>query len=348
MSTTDNPLEDMVVVRLNADMFPISQFEREAYQRYGIHPRRVDKLDAAAIEDIAACDGLCVVSESLPAELIDRLTRCRVISRLGAGTDKIDCRCATRHGILVTNVPDFCAEEQADHVMALLLAVARKLPEMRTKMLAGHWGDSRAACRSLHRLSGRVLGLVGWGWSAKAVARRANGFGLRVIACRQSQSGQDADARQLGVEMTDLATLLSSSDYVSLHLPLTDQTRQMFTAERFASMRAGAIFINTARGGLVDEVALAASLGAGHLAGAGLDTFQDINVHVSTAERPPEHPLLELDNVVFTPHVAGFSEESARDVGYGAIENLAAVLSGRWPTRSHIVNHGVQPRFPLD
>lgn len=346
MAYQPGDFSEFKVVRLNSELFPVREFEQEAYDRYQISPICVEATGNRILKTAADCDALFVVSETLPAEVINGLRRCRVISRLGAGTDKIDQRAASKEGILITNVPDFCAEEQADHTMALLLAVARKLPEMQQMMHKGRWSDARAMCRPLRRLREQVLGLVGFGFSAKGVARRAAGFGLRVIATRRNNRKADPDVAALGVELTDLNTLLSESDFLSLHLPLNDQTRGLFDAEKLSRMKKGAILINTARGALLDETALAEALLNGHLAGAGLDTFHQIDVH-STNQSPPKHPLLELGNVVFTPHVAAFSVESSRDVGYGAVENAAAVLAGNWPPAAHLVNIGVVPRFEL-
>ena len=157
MSAAPESLSAMNVVRLNAGMFPPSEFELAAYARHGITPQVVEASGDEIVRVAGDCDGLLVASEPLPGAILERLPRCRVVSRVGAGTDKIDEPTATRLGIVITNVPDFCAEEQADHTMALLLAVARHLPEMRERMLAGEWNAARDACRPLHRLRGRRL-----------------------------------------------------------------------------------------------------------------------------------------------------------------------------------------------
>ena len=148
-------------------------------------------------------------------------------------------------------------------------------------------------------------------------------------------------------KITDLDMLLRSSDYVSRHLPLNDKTRGMFDAESFANMKPGAIFFNTARRGLVNERALANAIGSGYLAGAGLNTFHEINVQTAAQDPPLQPPMLELESIAFSPRVGALSEESARDVERGVVENLAAVLSGRWPVKKQCVNIGVVPRFPL-
>ena len=337
-------LRRLRVVRLNAVLFPPSDFERAEWKRAGLAPV---EAEANTVEDlipvVAEADGVFAISVALPTPVVAAMARCRVISRLGTGTDKIDVALATQRGILVTNVPTFCIEEQADHTMALLLALARKLPQMQRGMRAGAYNASQGFSRSNQRLNGRTLGLVGFGNSARLTAQRARGFGMRVLATRRSATPADP---ALGVEMTDLATVLRESDYVSLHLPLVAQTYHMFGAAEFAAMKPGALFINTSRGALVDEAALEAALRSGHLGGAGLDTFERIDVF---AENPPmpQWSLLELDNVIATPHVAASSVQAGQDVSRGGIENLAAVLSGTWPRPGNIVNEGVVPRAPL-
>jgi len=337
-------LSGLRVVRLNATLFPPSDFERAEWARVGLAPvdaeaNTVDEL----IPLVAEADGVFAISVALPAPVVGAMARCRVISRLGTGTDKIDVALATARGILVTNVPTFCIEEQADHTMALLLALARKLPQMQRGMRAGAYNASQGFARSNQRLAGRTLGLVGFGNSARLTAQRARGFNLRVLATRRSPAPVDPS---LGVELCDLDRVLRESDYVSLHLPLAAETYHMMDAAAFAKMRPGALFINTSRGGLVDEVALEAALRSGHLGGAGLDTFERIDVF---AENPPmpQWSLLELDNVIATPHVASSSVQAGQDVSRGGIENMAAVLSGHWPRPGQIVNAGVVPRMAL-
>ncbi len=337
-------LRDRRVVRLNATLFPPSAFERAEWARMGLAPveaeaNTVDEL----IPIVAQAEGVFAISVALPTPVVAAMDKCRVISRLGTGTDKIDVALAKQRGILVTNVPTFCIEEQADHAMALLLALARKLPEMQRGMRAGAYNAAQAHSRSNRRINGRTIGLVGFGNSARLTAQRARGFGMRVLATRRSQAPIDP---ALGVELTDLATLLRESDYVSLHLPLEAGTYHMFGAAEFAAMKPGALFINTSRGALVDEAALEAALRSGHLGGAGIDTFERIDVFAETPPMP-RWSLLEMDNVIATPHVAASSVEAGQDVSRGGIENLCAVLRGHWPQPGNIVNEGVVPRVPL-
>lgn len=335
-------LSSFRVVRLNSNLFPITSFEQEKYDEHGITPVAIESHSREMLIDgVKEADAVMVVSESLPSEVIDAMKRCQVICRLGAGTDKIDVAAATRRGIVVANVPDFCAEEQADHAFALLLAIARRLNEMRAHMLAGQYHEARRQCRPLRRLSACTLGLVGFGRSAKSMARRAAGFDMRVLAVRRNLAAVDPAIRTLGVELMEMDQLLAESDFVSLHLPLNHQTRHMFDRARLRKMKQGCVLINTSRGAIVDETALAEALETEHLAGAGLDTFEAIDVHAAKPE-PPNHRLLKMPNVVFTPHVAAFSIDSSRDVGYGSVANLVAVLSGGWPERDHIVNPEVR------
>jgi D-3-phosphoglycerate dehydrogenase len=339
-------LADAHVVRLNATMHA-NRFEEAYYQRYGLNPVFCEPYTPdEIIEYVKDCDALLVVSASLPTKVIESLRRCKVISRLGTGTDKIDVATATRRGILVTNVPDFCVEEQAEHTMALLLALERKLPQMHAAMTEGAWSRSKLNGWSCRRLSSLTLGLVGFGNSAKATARRAKASGMRVLATRRNLEAARQDAAELGVELTDLETILRESDYVSLHLPLAADSYHLLDETALRKMKPGARLINTSRGAIVDELALARLLREGVIDGAGLDTFEHIDVF-TTDERPIDHPLLGLDNVILTPHVAALSVQAAQDVARGGVENVATVLSGHWPRPDRIVNRGVQPWFPL-
>ena len=334
----------MRVVRLNATLFPPSDFERAQWALAGLAPLEAEANTAAElIPIVAAADGVFAISVALPTPVIAAMQRCRVISRLGTGTDKIDVALATARGIVVTNVPTFCIEEQADHAMALLLALVRKLPVMQRAMRAGAFNAAQGFSRTNRRLAGQTLGLVGFGNSARLTAQRARGFGMRVLATRRSATPVDP---ALGVALCDLDTVLRESDYVSLHVPLVAATYHMIGAEQFARMKPGALFINTSRGALVDEDALDAALRSGQLGGAGLDTFERIDVF---AQNPPmpQWRLLEMDNVIATPHVAANSIEAGQDVARGGVENLATVLAGNWPQPGNLVNEGVIPRAAL-
>jgi D-3-phosphoglycerate dehydrogenase len=253
---------------------------------------------------------------------------------------------ATELGIVLANTPYFCVEEQAEHAMAMLLSLARKLTLAQHAMAEGEIMRARRAVESNQRVSTSTLGLVGFGRSAIHLARRARGFGMRVLATRNNMRAPTNEADALGVIMTDLDTLLRESDYLSLHLPLSAATYHMIDGAALAKMKPSACLINTSRGALVDESALIEALRNGRLAGAGIDTYEMIDVFAE--QIPPRlHPLTSMENVILTPHVAAGSVQSGLDIRTTAIENIVDILSGRWPPAENVVNPGVVPRFPL-
>lgn len=330
-------------VRLNAITYPVEAGEQAELERAGasflaIEGQQPEEIVAAA----ADCDALLVVSSRVPGQVLECLPRCRVLARLGAGTDRLDIATATRCGIVVANVPDFCLNEQAEHTLALLLAWARRLPAMREAFRRGDFTARHHP--AVHRLAGQTLGLVGFGASARAVARRAAAFDLRLLAWARNPEKHRDMAAACGVELVGLERLLAESDFVSLHLPLTDTTRHLLDAARLALMKSSAVLINTARGALVEEAALVEVLRQKQIAGAALDVFGGIDVFAVDAG-PPRHPLLELDNVILTPHCAGSSVESSCESKLRGAQAAAAVLLGRWP--AHVVNPEVRPRYPL-
>jgi phosphoglycerate dehydrogenase-like enzyme len=224
--------------------------------------------------------------------------------------------------------------------MALILALARRIPQMSEVFAEGAWGRGRRLMNTAHRLCSQVLGLVGFGDSAHAVARRARGFGMRILATRKHLDAPSPIAEELGVEMVDLETLLRESDYVSLHLPLNERTYHFFDEDLLRKMKPEAYLINTARGAVTDERALAAALRAGHLAGAGIDTYEE-DYPFKGVEEPPDYPPFGLENVILTPHVAALSVEARQDVARMAVENTVAVLRGHFPDPKNMVNPGV-------
>ena len=267
----------------------------------------------------AGADALLVTYAKITADMIGRMTRCRIISRFGIGVDNVDLAAATHAGIVVTKVPDYCLDEVSDHAMALLLALVRKIPLANARVQAGRW--EMKAVVPIHRLRGTVLGLVGFGRIPQLVAPKAKSFGLRVMAC-DPFAPPELLARE-GVEQVDFAELLAQSDYVSIHAPLLPETRNLFNADVFRQMKPTAYLINTARGPIVDETALARALDEGQLAGAALD--------VMPQEPPVGSPLLGRDNVIITPHTSFYSEESLLELQRKAAQEVAAVLTGNVP-----------------
>ena len=261
-----------------------------------------------------------VTIEPVTAELIGQMARCRIISRVGTGLDAIDVAAATERRILVTNVPDYSVDEVSSHAVALLLSYARRLPDLLSATRQGIWDG--AVVRPFQRLHGQTLGLLGFGRIARAVAVKAQGLGLRVLAHDPYVSPAAMEAA--GVRRVGWETLLGSSDFVSLHVPLTDSTRQVVNAPALARMRPTALLINTARGGLVDEAALLAALNSGQIAAAALDVL---------AEEPPapDHPLLRHPRALVTPHVGWYSEDANQDVRVRAAEEVVRVFRDEPP-----------------
>lgn len=328
------------VLRLNAMPFPIIDEERRILDSIQAHIIEIEGAEDAEIEARAPdADAVMIVSTYLRAPVVRCLTRCRVISRLGTGVDKIDIEQATRQGILVTNLPDFSTAEVADHTMALLLSAARQLKFYDSQMRLGR---QPREVRDMPRLSSRTLGIIGFGRIGRAVAVRARAFDMTMLVSDPCLSAQDAE--RFGARATGLNDLLAESDYVCLLCPLLPSTRRMLGAVQFARMKPGAVLVNTARGELVDEDDLVKALRSGKIRYAALDVFAGINVFTPDGF-PTKHPFFKLDNVLLTPHMAAYSEESMREAKVGGAQAVADVLSGRWPR--HPVNPQVKPWFPI-
>ncbi len=264
---------------------------------------------------------LVVSQAAIPGDLCAAAPRLVGIVRTGIGLDTVDIPGATRHGVCVAHVPDFCYDEVADTTWALLLAVARKVLQADRQIRGGGWAPN--ALLPMRRLRGQILGLVGFGHIARKVAERGRGFGVRLIAA--DPYVDEAAMAQEGVEKATLEDLLARADIVSLHAPLTAETRGFIGAAAFARMKPGAILINTSRGGVVDEAALIAALRTGRLAGAGLDVLQ--------REPPlPDNPLLTMENVVLTPHYASTTGEALEDLARKVSRQIIQLLRGEWPT----------------
>jgi D-3-phosphoglycerate dehydrogenase / 2-oxoglutarate reductase len=259
--------------------------------------------------------------------------------RTGIGVDTVDLRAATELGIVVANVPDFCRDEVAEHTLGLILAVSRKIARADRKVRQGQWrGLVQREILPIYRLRGRTLGLIGMGKIGRTVAQKAQALGMTVIACDPYLS--PAEAKQLGVSLLSLEELLPYADIVSLHVPLTPETRHLINARTLALMKPQAFLINVARGAIVDEIALEAALEEGRLAGAALDVLE-------VEPPPPSHPLFKFENLVFTSHFASCSVEAFADLRRQVSEQVAQILRGQFPT--HLVNSEVrsQPQCRL-
>lgn len=275
-------------------------------------------------EDVLAvsrdADGIISCYSDMNAEVIAQLERCKVIARTGTGYNNIDVEAATAAGMYVTNVRAYCDDEVSDHSMALLLALARKITFLNSRVQAGSWDEGEA--KPLLRVRGKVLGLAGFGNIPRQVAVKAQAFGMEVLAYDPFVNEEVFAAH--GVRGVMLDEMFEQADYFSIHAPLTDDTHNMFDAKAFARMKPGALVVNTARGPLVDVEALADALDTGQVAGAGLDVLPD---------EPPASDLrlLGRDNVILTPHVGFYSEDSVRDLQALTAKQVAMVISGQEP-----------------
>ena len=272
----------------------------------------------------AARDADALIGKGRPItkRIIDGLEQCKVIALGSVGVDYVDVAAATSRGIPVTNVPDTFIEEVADHAMMLILATFRRVIVMDRFVREGRWRDGRPLLSQYPRLLGQTLGFIGFGHVARGVAVRARAFGVRMLA--YDPYVEEMVMTGYGVEPVDLTELLQRSDIVSMHAPGTASAHHLLTEDHFRSMKPGALFINTGRGATVDEAALTKALQEGWIGGAGLDVLEQ--------EPPaPANPLLRMDNVILTPHVASASArmDPARWRRVG--QEIALVLSGRWP-----------------
>ena len=244
----------------------------------------------------------------------------RGVVRYGVGVDNVDLEAAADHGVAVARIPDYCLDEVADHTLALVLALERGLVRLAREVTDGGW--TFRAAGSVRRVHGRTLGLLGFGEIARRVADRASAFGYRVEAHDPALAGADIRAR--GVDPRSFEDLLRRSDVLSVHVPLTEATRRLLDARTLALLPEGAIVVNTARGGIVDEDALVAAVAARRLRGAGLDVLEH--------EPPPsDHPLRHTPGILLTPHAAWYSEEAIADLRHKAISTAIGLLRGERP-----------------
>jgi len=269
-------------------------------------------------------DAVLVVTYPITEAVLARCPKLRVIVRYGVGVDNIDLAAATAHRVMVCNVPDYCVDEVANHTMAMLLALNRRLVQQGIAIRS----SQRAPLAPMGRLRGETLGLIGLGRLARAVAHRARGFGLKVIA----YDPYVADSGPEDVPLLPLDEVLAAADYVAVHVPLTRETQGLIGAREFALMKPTAYIVCTARGGIISEPALVQALSAGEIAGAGLDVWEQ--EPVST-----DNPLLGYPQVIPTPHTAYFSNDSAPAIRRRVAEIASEALLGGTP--ASVINREV-------
>jgi len=314
------PQDKFKVAAINAHLLPLT-VERGILAEVGaeVIPSR-SLTEEEVIEAAQHADAILHAVSPLTRRVLGELKKCLVISNYGIGVDTVDVPAATQEGIISANVPDFCFDEVSDTAMSLILTVTRKVALLSNAVKRGIW--DRSIAFPIHKFRGQILGLLAFGNIPRTLAPKAKAFGFQIIAFDPYVSQQVADS--YGVKMVDLPTLLKQSDILSIHAPLTPKTHHIIGEQELRQMKRSAYLINTGRGPVVDGKALYRALKEGLIAGAGLDVLEK--------EPPdPDDPLLALDNVVFTPHYASYTEEAYLELRTKAAQNVASVLRGEWP-----------------
>lgn len=303
-----------------------------------VHPAGLELLETMAeliimppyapVEAVVAAAGeveaILARTAKISAAVIRAAPRLKIVSRHGVGVDSVDVAECTRHGVLVTITGEANAAAVSEHAFGMLLALSNKLVQAHASVKAGEWNRERFVGVELE---GKTLGLVGLGRIGSRMARQAQGFGMEVLVYDPYIDAQKA--QQAGASLADLPALLRQADFISLHIPLTAETRHLIGRAALALMKPSAVLINTARGGLIDEEALYEALVEGQIAGAALDVFEQEPL-------PGHYPLAHLENVLCSPHIAGQTAEALVKMSVGAAENILKVLRGERP--AFIVN----------
>ena len=303
-------------------VWPSVEPERAVLAKAGVElivaPDDSEETLAALAKDV---DGILFCFAKVTDRVLRAAEKCVVASRYGVGYDNIDLDTATELGIAVTYVPDYCVPEVSDHVMAMLLAWNRRIVLFDRATKTKGWGSEGLGMRIM-RLEGRKLGIVGFGRIGRGVCAKALAFGFEVLVSDPYVSIEEAG--KLGVTKVQMEELLTESDFVTLHVPLTPGTRNLIGKAELAAMKSEAFIINAARGGLIDEDALYGALTSGQIAGAGLDVLED-------AAPPLDYRLTQLDNVIVTPHTAFYSQEATLELEERAAGEVVRVLHGQMP-----------------
>ena len=327
-------------VLITDHVWPTIDPEREVLEAGGAEVVVAANGDEGTLIEMARdADAIMTCFAMVTENVVRAAGQCKVIGRFGVGVDNIAVDTATELGIAVTYVPDYCVDEVSDHVMGLLHAWNRRIVLLDRSVKESGWGSQGLTMRMM-RLRGKTIGIVGFGRIGQAVAAKARGYGLNILAADPVVPA--GAVKELGGDLVELSILLEESDFVTLHAPLTEPTRNLIGREELAKMKPEAFLINAARGPLIDEAALYDALMSGEIAGAGLDVMVD-NVP------PRDHPLLSLDNIIVTPHVAFFSQESTLELEQRAAAEVVRVMHGRMPENlvNHAVLHHPNPRHGL-
>ena len=302
-------------------VWPNIDTETEVLRAAGVEPVVAPEGSEQTLASLAVdADIIMFCFAQVTAKVLDAATRCKVASRYGIGVDNIDIPRATELGIVVTNVPDYCIDEVTDHALGMILALNRRLVPHDRSVKSGGWADV-VLNQPMHRTRGATLGVLGYGRIGRALAEKAVNFGMQIVAYDPLlEPGQTV----AGAQILSFDDVLQASNFISVHTPLTPETEGMIGAEQLASMPAGSIIVNCARGGIIQEQALADALHSGHIAGAGLDVLEP-------APPPADHPLMSAENVIITPHTAFFSQASTVELERRTAEEAVRVLRGEMP-----------------
>ena len=295
-------------------------YEEKVFEESGLSINFIKaqcKTEDEVIEHAKDVDAILNQYAPLSRRVIESLTKCKVISRYGVGVNTVDLDAAKEKGIIVANVPDYGMEEVSNHALALLLSWARKVTLLNNEVKKGTW-DFKAGV-PIHRFNNQTLGVLGFGRIPRRLIEKARPLGFKIAAYDPFVSEKDMEKE--GVQKMDLEEIIQVADFLSIHVPLIEETYHLINKERLAKMKSNAIIINTARGPIVDEVALADALSKGKIAGAALDVIEEEPIKRTS-------PLLEMDNVIITPHSAWYSEEAMIELRTKAALNITQVLKG--------------------
>ncbi|MDE0400426.1 MAG: C-terminal binding protein [Candidatus Poribacteria bacterium] len=305
--------------------------ERQVLAKVGAELIAAEPGDAVELQTLALAplmDGILTCWNPVREPIIAAAKKCQIIARYGIGLDNIDVEAATERGIIVTNVPAYCIDEVSDHAIGLLLACARKISRFDWAIRSGVWDQNIGP--EMHRIRGKTLGVVGFGRIGQAIIPKAKAFGLTINVC--SPRTDPKRIQVAGAEKVTFSELLATSDFITIHAPLTKETEHLFSDAEFRAMKSTAFLINTARGGIVDTAALTTALCNSEIAGAGLDVLE-------TEPPNPNEELLKLNNVVVTPHAAFVSKDAILELEVTAAKCVAQVLTGQLP--ESVVNPSV-------
>ncbi|UCD95739.1 MAG: hydroxyacid dehydrogenase [Candidatus Bathyarchaeota archaeon] len=302
---------------------PVDRVGLDMLRSIGEITQAQNSTEECLVKDAADVDAIVVRLAKITSKIIKNAPKLKVIARTGVGVDNIDVESATENGVYVVNLPAMNADSVAEHVFCFLLALAKNLTRFDFEVAKGNWKIRDALLARNHELLGKTLGIVGFGSIGARVASRAKVFGMKIVYF-DIVKGVNEAAQKVGALFVDLKTLLKDSDFVTVHVPLTEETRHMFGEEEFRLMKNTAYFVNTSRGSIVDQKALLKALEEGYLAGAALDVYET---------EPPavDDPIVRPGVILKTPHVAGFTKESRERMIVTLAEDVLRVFRGESP-----------------